>query len=156
MIVILWRGGVILLAAVRQSDPATGWAGSAQSMTIDDNDIGGVVTGPNGPEAGVWVIAESTELPTKFARMVVTNDQGRYVLPDLPEVGLPGLGARLWPCQLTEDAWRTRSDAGPDRRGRARRQIGRALLPGDLLVLDAPHPRGASEFGSNPDLPEGR
>ena len=36
------------------------------------------------PEAGVWVIAETTELPTKFARIVVTDDQGRYLVPDLP------------------------------------------------------------------------
>ena len=39
---------------------------------------------PSGPEAGVWVIAETTELPTKYAKMVVTDDQGRYVIPDLP------------------------------------------------------------------------
>lgn len=44
----------------------------------------GVVTGPNGPEAGVWVIAETTELPTKYVKIVVTNDEGRYVLPELP------------------------------------------------------------------------
>src|SRR5438309_10086271 len=56
----------------------------AQAVAIDNDDIGGVVRGPNGPEAGVWVIAETTELPTKFARMVVTDDQGRYVVPDLP------------------------------------------------------------------------
>ena len=43
------------------------------------NDIGGVVSGPNGPEAGVWVIAETNELPTKLAKIVVTDDQGRYV-----------------------------------------------------------------------------
>ncbi|PYM77720.1 MAG: hypothetical protein DME03_03415 [Candidatus Rokuibacteriota bacterium] len=54
-------------------------------MHIDGNAIGGVVTGPSGPEAGVWVIAETTELPTKLARMVVTDDQGRYVVPDLPK-----------------------------------------------------------------------
>lgn len=59
---------------------------SAQSsVTIDANDIGGEVTGPNGPEAGVWVIAETADLPTGFARMVVTDDQGRYVVPDLPK-----------------------------------------------------------------------
>ena len=54
------------------------------TVAIDRDDIGGVVTSANGPEAGVWVIAETTDLPTKFARMVVTDDQGRYVLPDLP------------------------------------------------------------------------
>jgi hypothetical protein len=54
------------------------------SVAIDPDDIGGVVTSSNGPEAGVWVIAETSDLPTKFARIVVTDDQGRYVLPDLP------------------------------------------------------------------------
>ena len=56
------------------------------TVSIDDDDIGGVVRGPRGPEAGVWVIAETTELPTKYAKMVVTDDQGRYVIPDLPQV----------------------------------------------------------------------
>ncbi len=58
---------------------------SAQAPQIDADDIGGVVTGPNGPEAGVWVIAETADLPTKFVRVVVTDDQGRYVVPDLPK-----------------------------------------------------------------------
>ena len=44
-----------------------------------------MVTGPNGPEAGVWVIAETKDLPTRYAKMVVTDDQGRYVVPDLPK-----------------------------------------------------------------------
>jgi hypothetical protein len=56
----------------------------AAAVAIDGNDIGGVVKSANGPEAGVWVIAETTELPTKYAKMVVTDDQGRYVIPDLP------------------------------------------------------------------------
>ncbi len=55
-----------------------------QSVPIDADDIGGVVTGPNGPEAGVWVIAETTDLPTRYTKSVVTDDQGRYVIPDLP------------------------------------------------------------------------
>jgi hypothetical protein len=54
-------------------------------VRIDNDDIGGVVTSAKGPEAGVWVIAETTDLPTKFAKIVVTDDQGRYVLPDLPK-----------------------------------------------------------------------
>ena len=57
----------------------------AQAPAIGAVDIGGVVTGPNGPEAGVWVIAETTDLPTKFAKIVVTDDQGRYVIPELPK-----------------------------------------------------------------------
>jgi hypothetical protein len=48
------------------------------------NYIDGVVTSSKGPEAGVWVIAETTDLPTKYAKIVVTDDQGRYALPDLP------------------------------------------------------------------------
>src|SRR5436189_113453 len=48
-------------------------------------DIRGTVTGPNGPEAGVWVIAETTDLPTKFAKVVVTDDKGRYLIPELPQ-----------------------------------------------------------------------
>src|SRR5215212_2680546 len=55
------------------------------AVNIGDEDLGGVVTGPTGPEAGVWVIAETTDLPTKYAKIVVTDDQGRYVLPGLPK-----------------------------------------------------------------------
>jgi len=58
---------------------------AAQAARVDANDIGGVVTGPSGPEAGVWVIAETRDLPTKFVRIVVTDDQGRYLIPDLPK-----------------------------------------------------------------------
>jgi len=55
-----------------------------QQVSVRDTDIGGGVTGPSGPEAGVWVIAETTDLPTKFAKIVVTDDLGRYLIPDLP------------------------------------------------------------------------
>ena len=56
----------------------------ADSIQIDADDIAGVVTSSAGPEAGVWVIAEAEGLPTKFIRSVVTDDAGRYVIPDLP------------------------------------------------------------------------
>src|SRR5437667_4944493 len=55
------------------------------AMPMDADDIGGVVTGPRGAEAGVWVIAESTNLPTTLRKIVVTDDQGRYLVPDLPK-----------------------------------------------------------------------
>ena len=54
------------------------------ALVVAADAVGGKVTGPNGPEAGVWVIAETTDLPTKFAKMVVTNDQGQFVIPQLP------------------------------------------------------------------------
>src|SRR3954453_12461419 len=60
-------------------------AGLNAQVAIDADDIGGVVTGPRGPEAGVWVIAETRDLPTRMSKMVVTDDQGRYVIPDLPK-----------------------------------------------------------------------
>src|SRR5882762_7324923 len=59
---------------------------SAQNtVAIDADDIGGVVTGARGPEAGVWVIAETSDLGTRMSKMVVTDDQGRYVIPELPK-----------------------------------------------------------------------
>jgi len=54
-------------------------------VAIDTDDIGGIVTSSKGPEAGVWVIAETTDLPTKFRKIAVTDDSGRYVIPDLPD-----------------------------------------------------------------------
>ena len=56
-----------------------------QAVSIDNDDIGGVVTSTKGPEAGVWVIAETTDLQTKLVKIVVTDDAGRYVVPDLPK-----------------------------------------------------------------------
>src|SRR5437773_1269448 len=63
---------------------ASGFQTSAD-VRIDADDIGGVVSSTKGPEAGVWVIAETNDLPTKFVKIVVTDDRGRYVLPDLPQ-----------------------------------------------------------------------
>ncbi len=75
----------IALAAALAGGPAPVRAQQAAAVTIGQSDIGGVVTGPNRPAAGVWVIAETTDLPTKFAKLVVTDDQGRYVIPELPK-----------------------------------------------------------------------
>ena len=58
---------------------------TGRAVSIDNDDLGGVVTSTKGPEAGVWVIAETSDLPTKFVKIVVTDDQGRYLVPDLPE-----------------------------------------------------------------------
>ena len=76
-------GAAVILAAAptRLSAQQT----SAEAVHVGNSDLGGVVTSKNGPEAGVWVIAETTGLPTAFAKIVVTDDQGRYLIPDLPE-----------------------------------------------------------------------
>jgi len=73
---------VFVAACATQTGDQSRGAGSVQ---IDDDDIGGVVTSAKGPEAGVWVIAETRDLPTRYAKMVVTDDRGRYVIPDLPK-----------------------------------------------------------------------
>ena len=97
------------------------------AIAVDADDIGGVVTGPKGPEAGVWVIAETTDLPTKFARIVVTDDSGRYVLPDLPKarysIWVRGYGL--------VDSAKVQSEPGK-------------TLP--LTATAAPSPRAAAEY----------
>ena len=59
--------------------------GADPAIRIGDADLGGVVTSSSGAEAGVWVIAETAGLPTKYAKMVVTDERGRYVIPGLPK-----------------------------------------------------------------------
>jgi hypothetical protein len=66
----------IFLVTARAQQPA---------VAIDADDIGGVVTSTNGPEAGVWVIAETRDLQVRYIKSVVTDDRGRFVVPDLPK-----------------------------------------------------------------------
>src|SRR5258708_39899254 len=66
---------------------------AAEAVRVGKDAIGGVVSSTTGPEAGVWVIAETTDLPTKFVKIVVTDDSGRYVLPQLPKANY-NTGAR--------------------------------------------------------------
>jgi hypothetical protein len=83
-------------AAVVTNPGARAQQPPAATVSIDADDIGGAVTGPDGPEAGVWIIAETNDLPTKFRKIVVTDERGRYLLPDLPrasyEVWVRGYG----------------------------------------------------------------
>jgi hypothetical protein len=96
-------------------------------VVIDDEDIGGVVSGPDGPEAGVWVIAETTDLPTNFIKIVVTDEEGRYLIPDLPDatydVWVRGYGL--------VDSRKIRSTPGSSQ---------------DLTAVVAPDPHAAAQY----------
>ncbi len=70
-----------LRAESRSFVPQTSAPRPAQSQP---NYITGIVRSSQGPEAGVWVIAETRDLPTNFIKIVVTDDQGRFALPQLP------------------------------------------------------------------------
>lgn len=99
----------------------------SRTVPVDGDDIGGVVTGPREPEAGVWVVAETTQLPTRLIKTVVTDDQGRYVLPDLPKA--------------TYDVW-VRGYGLVDS-GKVKATPGRQL---PLTAVQAPSPRVAAEY----------
>ena len=101
--------------------------GQRPAVAIDADDIGGVVTGPKGPEAGVWVIAETTNLPTKFIRTVVTDDQGRYVVPDLPKA-MYAVWSRGYGMV---DSVKTQSEPGK---------------VVNITAMPAPSPRAAAEY----------
>jgi hypothetical protein len=73
------RAALVLLTGVLLTPLA-----SAAPPVLPEGYISGVVKSARGPEAGVWVIAETTELQTPFVKIVVTGDDGRYVLPQLP------------------------------------------------------------------------
>jgi len=83
----LYPGMVVLLVVLLAAALAGTSTAQIKSATVrvGITDLGGVVTSSNGPEAGVWVIAETTDLPTKFVKIVVTDDQGRYLVPELPK-----------------------------------------------------------------------
>ena len=67
------------------------WIGVQSDAALQAQENTGVITGTvtsgNGPEAGVWVIAETDDLETVFRKIVVTNDDGRFLLPELPDAG---------------------------------------------------------------------
>ena len=67
--------------------------GAAQEAqeSVEDGDLRGVVRSAAGPEAGVWVIAETEDLDTLFRKIVVTGDDGRFLVPDLPDAAY-----RVW------------------------------------------------------------
>src|SRR5258707_5562865 len=82
---IAYSGVAAVVIAVFLTAPLGAQQGGGSAIRIGANDLGGVVRSAKGPEAGVWVIAETNDLPTKFAKVVVTDDRGRYLIPDLPK-----------------------------------------------------------------------
>ena len=74
---------IILLGACGRDEPQP--AAVEAAIAMDADDIAGFVQSTAGPEAGVWVIAETDDFDTRFARIVVTDDEGRYLVPDLPD-----------------------------------------------------------------------
>jgi hypothetical protein len=77
--------GTCLAISLSACQGASTQHGSDPAISVGQNDIAGAVTSAYGSESGVWVIAETQDLPTKFAKIVVTDDRGRYVIPDLPK-----------------------------------------------------------------------
>src|SRR2546421_11501948 len=58
---------------------------AAAAIPMNSSDIAGVVTSSKGPEAGGWVIAGTKDPGTGYRKIGVADDQGRYLLPDLPQ-----------------------------------------------------------------------
>src|ERR1700761_2365247 len=100
---------------------------SAAAVSVGSNDLGGVVRNAKGPEAGVWVIAETTDTPTRYTKIVVTDDLGRYLIPDLPkgnyQVWVRGYG-------LVDSA-------------KVQARLGKSL---NLTAMPAPTPAAAAQY----------
>ncbi len=97
-------------------------------VKIKPDDIGGVVSSSKGPEAGVWVIAETTDLPTRYIKEVVTDDRGRYLIPDLPKAKYTRLGARLRTGGFAQSPDRAGQTGRSEAHRRAGREDRRAIL----------------------------
>jgi hypothetical protein len=148
----------VALAAVMAATPMSASAkksnaDNAQSVSISRHDIGGVVSGPHGPEAGVWVIAETHDLPTRYAKMVVTDDQGRYVVPDLPngkyQVWVRGYGLIDSPKVDATPGKHLNLTAVPAPNDAAAAQYYPAIYWFAMLHIPA-----ADQFGGKSDIPE--
>src|SRR5881396_3833724 len=76
---------LIALFAGLGAYPSSALLQSQRNIPAPTGYIQGVVQGEKGSEAGVWVIAETKDLLTNFIKIVVTDDQGRFMLPELPD-----------------------------------------------------------------------
>ena len=81
---VLVRVGLMGLIAGSAVDPSSVLQAQRAALQPPQGYITGVVRSSQGPEAGVWVIAETKDLPTNFIKIVVTDDQGRFMVPELP------------------------------------------------------------------------
>src|SRR6202167_806644 len=142
---------VVAIAAVSVSTPAR--LGAQTAVAIDSDDIGGVVSGPSGPEGGVWVIAETHDLPTRYAKTVVTDDRGRYVVPDLPkakyEVWVRGYGLVDSPKVDAVPGKHLNLTAEPAPNDAAAAQYYPAIYWFSMLKIPA-----ADQFGGKSDIPD--
>ena len=145
-------------AAIFTAGVFTTWAlgspGACAQTTvpIQGSDIGGVVRSANGPEPGVWVIAETRELPTRFARMVATDDQGRFVVPNLPQahyqVWVRGYGLINSPKSAADPGKQLNLTAVIAPNDTAAAQYYPAVYWYSMLKIPSP-----DEFGGNGDIP---
>src|SRR5262245_24070298 len=143
----------IALALGLGAAPALKAQQAGSEVVIDADDIGGIVRGPSGPEAGVWVIAETDDLPTKFARIVVTDDAGRYVVPDLPraryQLWVRGYGLADAPKVNGEPGQLLNLTAVPARDETEAARVYPAIYWYSMLKIPE-----ASAFGGASDIPE--
>jgi hypothetical protein len=119
--------GVASLRAKGRLDGGAARRAAVGPVPFGADDIGGVVTSSAGPEAGVWVIAETDDLGTRFRKIVVTNDRGAYLLPDLPKANFK-IWVRGYGLVDSEPV-----DATP----------GKTLA---LTAVVAPNPRAAAQY----------
>jgi hypothetical protein len=126
---------------------------AADVPAVDRNDIGGVVTGPKGPEAGVWVVAETRELGTRYVKIVVTNDKGQFVLPDLPratyDVWVRGYGLVDSPKVKMKPGAVTTLEAVPAPNDAAAAKYYPAIHWYSMLKIP-----GKDQFGGKSDIPK--
>ncbi len=74
-----------LLAATILLAAAFALVAGSSATAAASGDITGTVRSPTGAEAGVWVIVETDDLDTTFRKIVVTDDDGHFLVPDLPD-----------------------------------------------------------------------